>query len=107
MLIGKPSKKPSLESVRRIKHVLTEVLQLPEEAMITVSQLACMEEDCAPLETVIGLLRPGLPQLQHKVHKAVEDIVPKDLVSVCAKWGFEVKDSALSTRFTLHHTSRS
>ena len=107
MLIRKSSKKPNIETVRRIKHVLTEVLQLPEDCIVTVSQLACMEEDFAPLETVIGLLRPGLPQLQHKVHKAVEEIVPKDLVAVCAKWGFEVKESAILTSFTSHHTSRS
>ena len=59
MLIGKSSQRPNLETVRRIKRVLIAALELPEDAIITVSQLACMEEDCAPLETVIGLLRPS------------------------------------------------
>ena len=66
MLIGNSSKRPSLKAVRRIKRVLSEVLDLPEDALITVTQLACLEEDCAPLETAIGLLRPGAPSFNRK-----------------------------------------
>ena len=69
MLIGAPSNRPSLQAVRRIKRSLHEALGLSDDDLITVTQLACLEEDCAPLETVIGLLRPSRPQLQHKVHK--------------------------------------
>ena len=58
MLIGSVSEKPSLEVIRRIKRVLREALALSEDVTVTVTQLACLEEDCAPLETVIGLLRP-------------------------------------------------
>ena len=53
MLIGSSSNKPSLENVRRIKKALRTALDLPEDAMVTVTQLACLEEDCAPLETVV------------------------------------------------------
>ncbi len=100
MLIGNASKKPNLETIRLIKWALREALDLPEDATITVAQLACLEEACAPLETVIGLLRPGTPQLQHKVHKATEAIDAKDLVQVCKTWGFDVPLSALSPFFT-------
>ena len=57
MLIGKSSKRPSLEKVRRIKRALHENLPFQEDTIITVTQLACLEEGCAPVETVIGLLR--------------------------------------------------
>ena len=90
MLIGSASKRPSLVSVRRIKRVLSNALQLPESALITVTQLACLEQACAPLETVIGLLRAGLPPLQHKVHKATDDVDAEDLVQTCKAWDFEV-----------------
>ena len=100
MLIGNASKKPNLEAVRRIKRALREALNLPEGAMITVTQLACLEEACAPLETVVGLLRPGAPQRQHKVHKATNDIDATDLVNVCMTWGFDVPLSALTPFFT-------
>ena len=97
MLIGGPSKKPNLQMVRRIKRSLLEALELPEDALITVTQLACLEDDCAPLETVIGLLRSGRPQLQHKVHKETDAIDANDLVQVCEAWGFSVRISTLET----------
>ena len=106
MLIGNSSKRPDLQLVRRIKRTLCEGIQLPEDAIITVTELACLEESCAPFETVIGLLRPNEPQLQCKIHKSVKDIDVQDLISVCSKWGFEVHVSTLEPLFNLHHTSR-
>ena len=106
MLIGNASNRPNLNTVRRIKRALFEVLQLSEEAMITVTQLACMEEACAPFETVIGLLRPGAPQLQYKVHKAIEDINAQDLVRACNSWGFDVQNSALKQLLISNQLSR-
>ena len=97
MLIGGSSQRPDLAAVRRIKRALHQALALPEDAMVTVTQLACLEEDCAPLETVIGLLRPGAPQLQHKVHKATDALGADDLVAVCQAWGFVVDISALES----------
>ena len=79
MFIGKSPKKPSIDTVRAIKRALRAQLCLDDEAVITVSQLACLEQDCSPLETVIGLLRPGSPQLQHKFHKSVNDVSVEDL----------------------------
>jgi hypothetical protein len=95
MLIRKSPKKINIDTIRRIKRALAEALQLPEDAIITISQLVCLEEDCAPVETVFGLLRPDLPQLQHKVHKEIELIDSQDLVKVCAAWGFEISNTTL------------
>ncbi len=97
MLIGNQVRKPNLTSVRRIKRSLLETLELPDDAMITVTQLACLEKDCAPIETVIGLLRPGLAQLQHKVHKPTDELNAEDLVCVAAAWGFSVEITSFNT----------
>ena len=99
MLIGNSSKKPSLNVIRRIKVTLREALSLPEDSMVTVTQLACLEEDCAPLETVIGLLEPGAPQRQHKVHKATDAIQTDDLVRVCHAWGHDIERTVIDTIF--------
>ena len=99
MLIGNASNKPSLEIIRRIKSTLRKTLDLPEEAIITVTQLACLEEECAPLETVIGLLQPNQPQLQFKVHKETEVINCDDLKMVCDAWGFEIEITKINTLF--------
>ena len=99
MLIGNASKKPNLETVRRIKQTLHLALNLSEDAMITVTQLACLEEDCAPLETVIGLLQPGVPQRQHKVHKATDAIDTQDLIGVCEAWGHNIELTLIEHSF--------
>ena len=91
MLIGNSNSKPNITVVRRIKRALHEVLELPEEAIITVVQLACLEDDCAPLETVVGLLRKGEAQLQYKVHKPTNALGAGELAQVCQAWGFDVQ----------------
>ncbi len=87
MLTGLSRRRPNLEQVRRIKETLREALSLSEDATVTVTELACLEEGCAPIETVIGLLRPDTPQLQHKLDKPVESIDAHDLSEVCKAWG--------------------
>ena len=99
MLIGHSSKKPSLTIVRRIKHTLHAALNLPEDAIITVAQLACLEEECAPLETVIGLLQPNVPQLQHRVHKPTNDLNAEDLTQVCEAWGYTIPNALIDSLF--------
>ena len=99
MLIGNSSNKPSLKTVRRIKLTLRKALDLPEETMVTVTQLACLEEDCAPLETVIGLLQPQQSQLQHKVHKATTAIDVDDLKKTCEAWGFDIQRTVIDSFF--------
>ena len=99
MLFGNNSsnQRPNLEAIRRIKHTLRAALSLSEDAVITVTQLACLEEDCAPLETVIGLLAPGAPQRQHKLHKATEDVNAADLLTVCEAWGANVQQNVIDS----------
>ena len=58
---------------------------------VVVTELACLEEGCAPVETVIGLLRPDAPQLQYKLYKPMGAVDAKDLVQVCTAWGFDVQ----------------
>ena len=96
MLIGTSPRQPNLELVRRIKKTLRETLSLSDDVTVTVTELACLEEGCAPVETVIGLLRPDAPQLQCKLHKPMDAVDAKDLVQVCETWGFDVKIPVLA-----------
>ena len=97
MLIGNGPSRPNLERVRRIKGALRKALGLSDDTTVTVTELACLEEGCAPVETVIGLLRPDAPQLQHKLHKPTDAVDAEDLCQVCAAWGFDVQTSVLET----------
>ena len=96
MLIGKSPRRPDLERVRRIKKALRETLSLSDDMTVTVTELACLEEGCAPVETVIGLLRPDAPQLQCKLHKPMAAVDAEDLAQVCAAWGFNARIQVLA-----------
>jgi len=97
MLIGGPATRPNLDAVRRIKRALHKDLPLSEDAIITVTQLACLEDDCAPIETVIGLFQADEPRLQYKIHKSTDAIGAADLLEVYEAWGFSVQNSELDS----------
>ena len=97
-LLSQSRTKPNLDQIRKIKATLRQALKLSDKDTITVTELACLEEDCAPLETVIGLLRDDHPQIQHKIHKPTNSIDTNDLTAVCKAWGF---DSAIMAFITL------
>ena len=96
MLINRSPRRPNLERARRIKKALREALSLSDDTTVTVTELACLEEDCAPVETVIGLLRLNEPQLQSKLHKPMDAVDANDLSQVCTEWGFDVKIPVLA-----------
>ena len=103
MLIGFSLPKPELRTVRLIKHALHQVLQLQKGVVITLSELACLEVDCAAVESVFGLLRPNQAPLQHKIHKSIEDITADDLVDVSTQWGFKTQSSDFEPFFKTTH----
>ena len=96
MLIGRSPRNPNPERARRIKKALREGLSLTGDVTVTVTELACLEEGCPPVETVIGLLRPDAPQLQCKLHKSMDAVDAKDLAQVCAAWGFNARIQVLA-----------
>ncbi|WP_051823095.1 hypothetical protein [Streptomyces sp. NRRL S-1448] len=66
------------ESVRRL-------LGLEEDAAVVVRELACSDEDCPPLETVIAVLpMDGTPR-RWTLHRPVSDITEEDLRALLAR----------------------
>lgn len=96
MFIGKGPRRPNLERVRRIKAALRQALSVSEDATVTVTELACLEEGCAPIETVIGMLRPNSLPLQHRLHKTTDAVDAADLAEVCTAWGFDVEVAVIA-----------
>ena len=91
MLINTSPRRPNRERIRQIKEALRATLNLPDDTTVTVTELACLEEGCAPIETVVALLRPDAPPLQYKLHKPSDAVDAEDLVQVCTAWGFDVQ----------------
>ena len=91
MLINTSPRRPNRERARQIKEALRAALSLPDDTTVTVNELACPDEGCAPIETVVALLRPDAPPLQHKLHKPTDAVDAEDLIQVCKAWGFDVR----------------
>jgi len=66
--------------VRQIKRWAAEVLGLPPDASILVSELTCTEPGCPPLETVVAVLRGPGDQQQFKIHRPLLELTRQDLV---------------------------
>jgi len=70
--------KPSPEHIARVKTWVQQSMALPESATVMVTELACREPGCPPLETVIAIL-DGATQRKHTLHKAVLDVTEGDV----------------------------
>ena len=68
-----------------IKAQVALALDLDEEATVMVSELACMEEGCPPIETVIAVFRPAMQKLQFRLHRPIAEITTHDIEKMCAQ----------------------
>jgi hypothetical protein len=64
---------------RLVKQWIREAFALPPETTILVSELACSEPGCPPLETVVALLFESGAHRQLKIHRALADVSRADL----------------------------
>jgi hypothetical protein len=69
-----------------IKAQITAALGLNDEATIMVSELACMEEGCPPIETVIAVFRPAMEKIQFRLHRPIAEITTHDIEQMCAPY---------------------
>jgi hypothetical protein len=95
LILSTFKKQPNTSKVRAIKGILSRALCLKDTDIITITQLNCQEEQCSPVETVIGLLRSNMPQLQHKISKSIDTINNEDLKHLCDDWGYKIDSSLL------------
>jgi len=75
------TRRPQLDSghVERIRNQVRDLLKLEEETPVLVTEWACAEPGCPPVETVIAVLdQPGL-QRQFRIHKPLADVSPADV----------------------------
>ncbi|WP_051556188.1 hypothetical protein [Nitratireductor aquibiodomus] len=67
------------QKTRQIKGWVRELYDLSDDAVVAVSEIACRDEGCPDVETVIGIMRPGQKIVSLRVHKALGDVVREDL----------------------------
>jgi hypothetical protein len=72
--------RPDATATARVKAWVTAALDPGDERTILVTELACTEPGCPPVETVIALLGPEERE-QWKLHKPVAAITASDVRS--------------------------
>lgn len=69
----------SMDQADRIKAWVRAVFHLNDETTIMVTELACREPGCPPIETVIALLKGPGDTRQYKIHKTADEIDVADI----------------------------
>ncbi|RRH99712.1 nitrate reductase [Mesorhizobium tamadayense] len=68
------------EKTRQIKAWVCELCNLDDAVVVSVTELACRDEDCPDIETVIGIMRPGEKIEIIRVHKEVAEVTREDVI---------------------------
>lgn len=68
-----------VNKARQIKDWTREILALPDEAVVSVNELACSLPDCPPKETVILVMVPSVPTRHASLHMPLRDVRREDL----------------------------
>ena len=77
MSLFKP--KIASEKVRQLSALVREVWALPEEVMVSVMEVECMDADCPDLETNIILMSDECEARLFKVYKPLAEVTSDDL----------------------------
>lgn len=78
MLFGDRTR-PNREQIAAVKGWAAELLPIEPEASLMVTELACHEEGCPPVETAIAALAAGMEPRQWKLHKSIAEVTREDV----------------------------
>lgn len=67
-----------VDRARAIKQWTRDRLALPDEAVVSVNELACHLPGCLPKETVVLVMQDG-KTIQASIHKAVQQVTEDDV----------------------------
>jgi hypothetical protein len=71
-----PARTAEIKAWVRVQH------DLPDDVVVAVTELACREEGCPDIETVIGIMRSGEKIETLRIHKPISKIDREDLASL-------------------------
>lgn len=67
-----------------IKGWVRELMELPEDTAVTVAELACRDDGCPDIETVIGVLEPRKPIEKFSVHSSMAQVTRQDVAEAAS-----------------------
>jgi hypothetical protein len=77
--------RPDPAAAARVRGWAEDALARAAGLVVGVTQLACREEGCPPLETCISLHRDGRPSVAVTIHAAVSELHEADVVHAVRK----------------------
>lgn len=69
------------EKTRQIKSWVRELHGLDEAVALSITELACRDEGCPDIETVVGIMRPGEKIRTIRIHKPLAEVSREDIVN--------------------------
>lgn len=75
------------QATRQIKEWVREIHALDDEVVVSTAELACRDDGCPDIETVIGIMRPGEKVRTIRIHKPIVDITREDVAAEAAASG--------------------
>jgi hypothetical protein len=69
----------------QVKGWVREAFSLSPEASVLVGEIRCSKPGCPPRETVIAMLVPGSPPIEHKLLKPIAEICRDDVQQFVAR----------------------
>lgn len=73
------------EKARQVKAWVRELHGLGEDVVVSVTELACRDEGCPEVETVIGIMRAGQKVETLRIHRSLAEVLREDLPAPAAK----------------------
>jgi hypothetical protein len=67
------------ERTRLIKAWVRDLYGLDEDVVVSLTELACREDGCPDIETIVGIMRPGRKIETLRVHKAIDAVTQCDI----------------------------
>lgn len=66
-------------AIARVKAMVTEAFQLPDDALLSLAELRCHETGCLPIETVITARAHGTDMRDWRIGKPIAEITQADI----------------------------
>ena len=71
-------KRPDASAIRKLKAFISERFKLTETTTLSIAELRCHEQGCAPIETVITARFDDGSLKNWKIEKTIQEIIPSD-----------------------------
>ncbi|ATU95168.1 nitrate reductase [Phyllobacterium zundukense] len=80
------------EKSRQIKAWVRELCKLDDAVVVSITELACRDDGCPDIETVIGIMRPGEKIETIRIHRAIAEVMREDVAGAVSNRNRAVPD---------------